>query len=269
YVARFERRRVRRKSFADGVLDGQHASILSGARLHFPTGPRASDVPPRLSNLVEEFLSGHRSTSGTEGSGPLRRGIQQLGDGSAQSLHLCHAADRDIRVADKEHVAFKSGAEDLLNRFAVLGTPEAVPHPVKDLVEPGTRLPQDVLDVWLEVAIVDDGKEDAGIVIEERYPEVVHRADTRFPVGSLCLDLRTAFAEQFRPARSNLADAGNLPLFPYALARPVRLTGRVLRHCCTLVLDHFHFRVYLRVHCVLLTTGLLLHWVAVRRSHDQ
>src|SRR5262249_1347773 len=146
----------------------------------------------------------------------------------------------------KEHVAFKSGGEDLLNRFAVLGTPEAVPHPVKDLVEPGARLPQDVLDVWLEVAIVDDGKEDAGIVVEERYPEVVQRADTGLPVGGLRLDLRQAFAEQFCPTGSDLADAGNLSLFSDALAGSVRLSGHVLRPCGALVLDHFYFRV----HCV-------------------
>src|ERR1700752_3439542 len=82
---------------------------------------------------------------------PSSRGIKQFADGALQTLHLRDVAGRDIRVADKEEVASKSKREDLLNRFAVLRTFEPVPPPEKDLVEPGRRLPQDVLEVGLEV----------------------------------------------------------------------------------------------------------------------
>src|SRR5262249_12408347 len=161
---------------------------------------------------------------------PSRRSIEQLADGSAQALHLRHVPDRDIRVANKEEVALKSKAEEFLDRFAVLRTLEPVPHPEKDLVEPRRRFPQNVLDVRLEVAIENDGKKDAGIVVDERYPKVVNRADTRFPVARLSLDLWQALAEQFCSAGGNLADAGNLSLLSDTLAGPVRLTGHMLRH---------------------------------------
>ena len=59
---------------------------------------------------------------------------------------------------------------------------------------------QDVLDVGFEVTIVHDGKEESGILVDERYPKVVNHADTRFPVAGLHLDLRQAFAEQLCPA---------------------------------------------------------------------
>src|SRR5215831_5612946 len=44
YVGRFERRRTRRKSFANGFSDGQHASILSGVRLHSRPGPEQTTM---------------------------------------------------------------------------------------------------------------------------------------------------------------------------------------------------------------------------------
>jgi len=62
---------------------------------------------------------------------------------SDQHVGRCQRADvsgRDIRVANKEEVAFKSKPQKLFNRFAVLRTFEPIPHPEKDLVEPTARL---------------------------------------------------------------------------------------------------------------------------------
>src|SRR5262249_58156979 len=78
-------------------------------------------------------------------------------------------------------------------------------------------------------------------------PEVRAGGRPAFPRSRPRLELRQAFAEQFCSARGYLADAGNLSLFPDALAWAVRLPAHILGHCRALVLNH------LLSHCMLLS----------------
>src|SRR5262249_39592354 len=158
---------------------------------------------------------------------------------SVQTLHLRHVAGCDVRIGDIENVTLKvSVGDELFNGFAVFRTSETLKG-AKDLVEPRASFSQDILEIGLEIAIVDERYQHPGIVVDQRRAEVVHGANRDFPRCRLGVDLRQALAEQFCSVGGNFADEGDFSLFPDALARPIRLTGHVLRLCCTFVLDHF------------------------------
>jgi hypothetical protein len=59
-------------------------------------------------------------TVSVRGRASSSRGVKQFADRTAQALHLRHVPYRDIGVSNKEEVAFKRKAEELLDRFAVL-----------------------------------------------------------------------------------------------------------------------------------------------------
>src|SRR5262245_17475139 len=149
--------------------------------------------------------------------------VQQLIHRLVHALHLGDVPNRDVRIADKEDVRFEGGSEDISNRLSILRASETIPHAEENLVEPGARFPEDIFDVGLEVAVVHDGEQYPGVVVEKRHTEVVEGADPRLPVGSLRLSLRQTFAEQFCASGGNLADASNFCLFPNALAGTVGL----------------------------------------------
>ena len=75
------------------------------------------------------------------------RRIQKFAYRSAQPLHLRDVPGRNVRIADKEEVRFEGEAEQLLDGFAILRSPEAVPDTQKNLIEPRTRFPENVLEV--------------------------------------------------------------------------------------------------------------------------
>src|SRR5262249_19140152 len=194
---------------------------------------------------------------------PSRRRIEQLADRFAHPLRFSEVASSEVRIGDKETVALKVGVSDeLFNGFAIFRAFETIPH-AKDLVEPRASFSQDILEIGLEVAVVDDRYQHPGIVVDQRRAEVVQGANSTLPICRLGLNLRYALAEQFGSAGGKLTDEGNFSLFPDALARPVGLTGDRLRHRCAFVLDHF------RVHCNLLMAGLLLYGVGARWSNEQ
>src|SRR5262249_6748220 len=87
---------------------------------------------------------------------PSRRSIHHLSDRFAQPLHFSDVASSDIRVGDIENVALKvSASDELFNGFAIFHTSETLKH-AKDLVEPRASFSQDILEIGLEIAIVDE-----------------------------------------------------------------------------------------------------------------
>src|SRR5215467_9440477 len=87
---------------------------------------------------------------------PSRRRIEQLADRLAHPLRFSDVASSDVRISDIENVALKERPSDeLFNGFAIFRTSETIPH-AKDLVEPRASFSQDILEIGLEIAIVDD-----------------------------------------------------------------------------------------------------------------
>src|SRR5215831_18973427 len=85
-----------------------------------------------------------------------RCGVKQLADRLAQPLHFGDVVSSDVRIGDIENVALKERASDeLFNGFAIFRTSETIPH-AKDLVEPRASFSQNVLEIGLEIAFVDD-----------------------------------------------------------------------------------------------------------------
>src|SRR5215831_666755 len=139
-------------------------------------------------------------------------GVKKFADRSGHALHLRHVPGRHVRIGDIENVALKvSVSDELFNGFAIFHTSEAFEH-AKDLVEPRASFSQDILEIGLEIAIVDERYQHPGIVVDQRRAEVVHSANSRLPIICLGLDLRYALAEQFCSAGANFADEGNLSL---------------------------------------------------------
>src|SRR5262249_42757004 len=137
---------------------------------------------------------------------PSSCGIQHLSESFAQPLRFSDVASSNVRIRDKENVALKERASDeLFNGFAIFRTSETIPH-AKDLVEPRASFSQDILEIGLEIAIVDDRYQHPGIVVDQRCAEVVQGANFTLPICRLGVNLRYALAEQFCSAGGKLTE---------------------------------------------------------------
>ena len=108
--------------------------------------------------------------------------VQQLTHCDAHTLHLCVVPNSDVRIADKEDVAFKRrNAEEVFDSVTSF-SPSHAPREIKRAT---VRLLSRYLRHKACGHLVNNGEQHPRIVVDQRYPEVVHRADPRFPVAGL------------------------------------------------------------------------------------
>src|SRR5262249_30509690 len=143
--------RGERVSPTDSSMDNMRASFLGSGSIA-DRNPRPNDEPPRLSNLVEEFLSGF-----------------------ADALYVVDVPYRQIRMGD-----VPSFCRDLVLDNPVFHLWAANPRPAFARGEDDVHLVGDlrceVIDIRVKVAVVGSREEQLRVVVQEPETHVVDGA---------------------------------------------------------------------------------------------